>query len=156
MKKILLTLCIVLIYQIAFCQNFDELSKYEFTTEESYTTGEDKVLACVNYLFENPADQDKLSRVIGIQYILKWMEGTPNYTFSIGEEVMKLSNGNKDIFGLHLVAMTKVALENKESNLSEEELATKAKNLVIDYCSNPQNKMKPSKEIKKIIKRKKN
>ncbi|WP_203255915.1 hypothetical protein [Hyunsoonleella ulvae] len=138
----------------AFSQNFEALSKYEFNEVESYKTEQDKVLECANYLFNNPSNKDELNRLTAIQYIMKWMEGTPAYTFEIGDKAMELTKGNSDLLGLYLAGMTKVVLENKGEALDSSQIHDKTESLLVSYCANSDNKMKPSKKIKKLIKNK--
>lgn len=97
MKRIILIIAVALLWNISLSQNFSELTEYEFKTVESYKSGENQVLKCANYLFNNPADQAELNRLYSIQYIIKWMTGTPDYTFEIGENAMELTKGNSDL-----------------------------------------------------------
>ena len=81
------------------------------------------------------------------------MEGTPDYTFEIGKEAMDLTKGNNDLLGLYLAAMSKVVLDEKgDEKLSNEQIYNQAEEILVNYCSDPDNKIKPSKKIKKIIK----
>lgn len=156
MKKIILIIAIAFAHNLSFGQNFKELAKYEFKTVESYETEKNNVLICANYLFNNPANQSELNRLTSIQYIMKWMEGTPDYSFEISEKAMELTKGNSDLLGLYLAAMSKVVLENKDEELNNQEVYDMAEEILVNYCSNSNNKMKPSKKIKKIIKSRKN
>jgi hypothetical protein len=155
MKKFLLIIAIAFAHQFSFGQNFSELANYEFKTAESYQTEKGKVLLCANYLFNNPANQAELNRLTSLQYIIKWMEGTPDYTFEIGQKAMELTKGNSDLLGLYFAAMSKVVIENKEGELSNEEIYNRAEELLVNYCADSSNKMKPSKKIKKLIKSRK-
>jgi hypothetical protein len=155
MKNIILILVFVFTFNISFGQNFKQLASYEFETEESYKTEESKVLLCANYLFNYPSNQGELNRLTSTQFILKWMMGTPDYTFDVGEKAMELTKGNSDLFGLYMAAMSKVVIENKGEELSQDEIYNRAEELLVEYCSNSENKMKPSKKIKKTIKKKK-
>jgi hypothetical protein len=152
MKKIILLIVIGFISNLSTGQNFNELDNYEFKSVESYRTEESKVLLCANYLFNNPANKSEMNRLIAIQYIMKWMMGSPDYTFEIGEKSMELTKGNDDLLGLYMPAMSKVVIENKGEKLNNEEIYNQAEEILVNYCSNSDNKMKPSKKIKKIIK----
>ncbi|GGD15547.1 hypothetical protein [Flavobacterium orientale] len=152
MKKIILIIVLIFASTLSFGQNFKELAAYEFKSAESYETEKSKVLMSANYLFTTPADLNELNRLHAIQYIMKWMEGTPEYTFEIGEKAMELTKGNSDLLGLYLAAMTKAVLDNKEKPLSNDEIYNQAEELLVNYCSDSNNKMKPSKKIKSIIK----
>lgn len=153
MKKIILSLIMIAFCSLTFCQNFSELSKYEFKKVENYKTEQDKVLNCANYLFKNPANKNDLNRLTALQYIMKWMEGTPDYTFEVGGKAMELTKGSSDLLGLYFAAMTKVVLENKEKKLETSEIYKRSEKILVDYCSVKSNKMKPSRKIKKIIKK---
>ena len=155
MKKIILIFALTFSFNITIGQNFTQINNYEFETEESYNTEKNKVLMCADYLFNNPSNKAEANRLISIQYILKWMTGTPDYTFDLGEKSMELTKGNSDLLGLYMAAMSKVVIENKDEKLDAEEIYNRAEELLVNYCSNSENKMKPSKKIKKIIKSKK-
>jgi hypothetical protein len=137
---------------MSFGQNFGELAKTEFKSKESYKPAESQVLICANYLFGNPANQAELNRLSAIKYIFKWMEGTPDYTFDIGANAMKLTDGNSDLLGLYMAAMSKVVLENTNQKLSSDEIYSQSEKIVVKYCSIADNKVKPSKKIKQLIK----
>ncbi|WMI67466.1 hypothetical protein [Mangrovimonas sp. YM274] len=152
MKKLLLLMALVLACPFAKAQDFSKLNNYEFKTAESYQPQEDNVLLCANYLFNNPANQNEMNRKISIQFITKWMTGTPNYDFVLDENVLELTKGNDALFGLYMAAMTKVVLEHKGTTLSPDQVYQQVENILVDYCANEENNMKPSKKIKKLIK----
>ena len=156
MKKIILTFSIAFTSHLSFGQDFNKLAKYEFETTESYESEKTNVLLCANYLFNNPVNQEKLNRLTSIQYIMKWMEGTPEYTFTIDEKAMELTKDNIDLVSLYLAAMAKVCIEHRDGNLKNEEIYNMAEEMLVNYCSNPNNKIKPSKKIKKIMKERNN
>ena len=155
MKKIILVITILLVSHVSIAQNFDELENYEFKSVESYKTEQGKVLLCANYLFNNPANKSELNRLTSIQYIMKWMMGTPDYTFEIGGKAMELTKGNDDLLGLYMAAMSKVVIENTDGKLSNDEIYNKSEEILVNYCSKPDNKMKPSRKIKKMLKSRK-
>ncbi len=152
MKKSTILFCLTLACNVAFGQDFSKLANYEFKTADDYSPAEKQVLACANYLFENPANEEELNRLYAVQYIMKWMTGTPDYTFQIGNEAMSLTKGNTDLLGLYMAAMSKVVLENEGEKLTDKEVYNRSERLMVDYCGNAANKMKPSKKIKGILK----
>ncbi len=152
MKKIIFIVIITLFCNISFGQNFSELAEFEFESAESYKPAESQVLLCANYLFDNPTNIAELNRLNSIQYIMKWMTGTPDYTFDIGEKAMELTKGNSDLLGLYMAAMSKVVIENNDGKLSSDGLYTRAEKILVDYCSVSENNIKPSKKIKKLLK----
>lgn len=152
MKKIIFIALLALTSTMSFGQNFSELAKTEFKSKESYKPAESQVLTCANYLFSNPANQAELNRLNAVLYIIKWMSGTPDYTFDLGENAMKLTDGNSDLLGLYMAAMSKVVLDNNTQKLSSDEIYSQSEKIVVKYCSIADNKVKPSKKIKQLIK----
>lgn len=152
MKKIIFIALLTLTSTISFGQNFSELANSEFKSAESYKPAESQVLTCANYLFNNPANQEELNRLNAIQYIMNWMSGTPDYTFEIGEKAMDLTDENSDLLGLYIAAMSKAVLENTTEKLSNDEIYDRAEKILVKYCAIADNKIKPSKKIKKLLK----
>jgi hypothetical protein len=152
MKKIILIALLTLTYTMSFGQNFSELAKTEFKSKESYKPAESQVLTCANYLFSSPANQAELNRLNAIQYIIKWMSGTPDYTFDLGEKAMNLTGENSDLLGLYMAAMSKVVLENSTQKLNSDEIYNQSEKIMVQYCAVADNKVKPSKKIKQLIK----
>lgn len=152
MKKTIFIILLALFCNLSFAQNFSELDNAKFDSAESYKTAEKQVLSCANYLFDNPIDKEELNRLKSIQYIMKWMSGTADYTFDLGQKAMELTNGNSDLVGLYMAAMSKVVLENNNQKWSSDELYNEAEKILVKYCANSENKIKPSKKIKKLLK----
>lgn len=152
MKKIIFIALITLSHTMSFGQNFTELANTEFKSAESFKSAENQVIACANFLFSTPANQAELNRLKAIQYIIKWMTGTPDYTFDLGEKAMKLTDGNSDLLGLYMAAMSKVVIENTAEKLSSDEIYSQSEKILVKYCAISDNKMKPSKKIKQLIK----
>ena len=152
MKKYILILVFNFMAIYAFSQDYSKLSSFEFKNAKDYANAKPQVLECANYLLDNPININESNRLISVQYILKWMEGTSEYTFSIGEKAMELTKGKSELFSLYLTTMTKVVLENPDEKLTDTQIHEKTQEYLIKYCSNPDNKLKPSKAMKKIIK----
>lgn len=152
MKKIIFIFLITLTSTMTFGQNFSELANVELKSKESCKSAESQVLTCANYLFSTPADQAELNRLNALKFIMKWMEATPDYTFDLGEKAMKLTNGETDLLSLYMAAMSKVVLENTAGKLSSDEMYNQAEKILVKYCAVADNKIKPSKKIKQLIK----
>jgi len=152
MKKIIFIALIALTSTMSFGQNFSELANVELKSKESCKSAESQVLTCANYLFSTPADQAELNRLNALKFIVKWMEATPDYTFDLGEKVMKLTNEDTNLFGLYMAAMSKVVLENTSGKLSNDEIYNQSEKILVNYCAVADNKIKPSKKIKQLIK----
>lgn len=152
MKKNIFIALVLLSCSMSFGQDFSELANAKFKTKDSFKSAENQVLESANYLFNNPSNKEELNRLNAIKFIMKWMEGTPDYTFDLGEKAMKLTDGNSDLLGLYMAAMSKVVLENTSGKLSSDEIYNRSEKIIVNYCSIDDNKIKPSKKIKQLLK----
>ncbi len=152
MKKVFTLLLIVICSVSSYSQAYNELGDYKFESVDSYKKAEPQVLECANFLFKTSAKKEELKRANAKKYILNWMQGTPDYTFELGNEVLELTKGNPELLGLYMAAMSKLVIENSGTPLNSSELYNLSEKLLVDYCANEENEIKPSKKIKKLIK----
>ena len=80
------------------------------------------------------------------------MEGTPDYTFSIGETVMGLTDGDLDLMGIYFAAACETAIQNKNSDKTAEQTNQEAIKKFVTYAANKSNNVHPNKDLKKAIK----
>lgn len=151
MKKVIVCLVLVFSSLNLFAQDFTSLDINSLQTAEDYEKAEPKVLECSTFLLNTPFEANNLNRLSAMSYILKWMEGT-HYTFSIDTQAVELTDKNDDLLGLYLTTMPKVVLENKGANLSNDEIHNRVVALLIAYCKDEKNNMKPTKKLKQLMK----
>jgi hypothetical protein len=151
MKKVFLCLVLVFGSLNLMAQDFTSLNVNSLQKMEDYVKAEPKVLECSTFLLNTPYEANNLNRLSAMNYIMKWMEGT-DYTFNIDSKAVELTEGNNDLFGLYMTTMPKVVLENKGVNLSTDEIHNRVVDLLIAYCKNEKNNMKPTKKLKKLMK----
>lgn len=135
-------------------QDFAAYNQLSMSAPNDYKVLETKVLEAANYLFSHPANENESNRLRALSFIIKWMEGTPDYTFSIGQEANELTKGNSNLFGLYLAAMSKTVLDNLDQPLNDADIHERSAQLLVDYVGNEQNGIKPNKAIKKLLKEK--
>jgi len=154
MKYTLTALVLLFMVSITSAQSFKELADTQFTSTQQYKTSEQNVIHSVDYLFTTPNTKNE-NRALALQFIMKWMQGTPNYTFNINQKVSTLTEGNENLLELYKAGMAKISIENKDKTLSSDALYLKTGQLLATYCANKRNKMKSTAELKKIVKNKK-
>ncbi len=155
MKKIILFIAVQLVTITVFSQDYSILDKDNLKTPEDFQNAESTVLECSNYLLSNPIDKEVQNRLDAFQYLFQWMEGTPDYTFTISEEAVDLMKGDPEMLTLYFASLSKTVLDAKNPEISNEQIQEQATEHLINYCSNPENNLKPTKPIKKLIKSKK-
>ncbi len=154
MKKSICLISIILLSLNGFGQNFSQLNNQKLKTSQDFKQAEDNALEASNYLLNTPYNKNDVNRLYAIQYVIKWMEGTPDYTFSIGSKAMTLTKGSDKLLSLYFAAMTKAVLENKGTKLTDDQIYYESEAYLVDFCANPKNNLKPSKAIKKILRKK--
>ena len=113
------------------------------------------MLSCANYLLNNPIDKEDLIRKTTFTYLFKWVEGTPEHTFSLDEEVVLLTGNDKDLLTIYFSALAKTVLEEPGEQSTDEEIQEQAIQYLLDYCSDPENHLKPTKRMNKMSKKNK-
>jgi len=81
------------------------------------------------------------------------MEGTADYSFSIGTDFIELCKGNKDLGTIYMACLVNVATSSEYSNKSSVALSKNAKEVFLDYCAKKTNNVKYNKAIKKALKK---
>lgn len=148
MKKPLMILLISLFSFYSFGQSIYSDIKLEEKTD--YQLAEPAVLKASNYLFTSKYDKDDLERLYAIEFIMKWMGGTPDFNFEMNEKFTRPFIQDTDLLGLYMGALVKFVLENKEAAKDANTANLKAVKMVIDYSSKPANNLKQTGELKKL------
>ncbi len=152
MKKILFLLLLSTFCKISYSQNLPDFSSIKLETKDDYNSiANSAALQAANYLFTTPFEKQNIDRLKSIQYIIKWMSGTPDYNFSLDEQATKFAKKNDDLLALYMAAMTKYVLENKADSKDQNKIKLNAIKLIIAYVKDPNNKVIINNELKKII-----
>lgn len=152
-KHLLLGFMLFLIAGTAMSQDYSKLSKIKLKKADDYAQYDSLVLECANYIMgssmeENMKDMNHLN---ALQFMMRWMQGTPDYTFMIDESTTKVMKNNDEALLILLSAFMKYTLENKEAAKDPGNMKYNAFLLFANYCENPDNKVKQTKEIKRLI-----
>lgn len=155
MKK---ALFIVSLFTCSFClaQSRPDYEKIKLEKKEDIRAADTFALVASGYLLSNPYDKNSLQRLEALQFIIKWMEATPDYSFTLEAVATKIMKGNDDLLGLYLAAMTKYCLENKAASRDEKLVRLNAITMLLNYCENENNNMKMTKQLKKLSEAKAN
>lgn len=152
MKKLIFGLLFGLLSTISFAQHLPDFDAIKLEKSEDYNaTANDAALQAANFIFSTPLEKNDPGRLKSLQYIIKWMTGTPDYSFSLDEQATKFAKKNDDLLGLYMAAMTKYVLENKENSKDQNMVKLNAVKLIIAYAKDEKNKVKINTELKKAI-----
>ncbi len=119
-------------------------------TPANYRTAETSVLKAVNYLFNSKYDKEDLDRLYAIEFITKWMGGTPDYNFEVTENFTRPFMEDTDLLGLFMAGIAKYTLEHKAQAKDINKVNLSAAKMIIDYSSKSANNLKQTGELKKM------
>lgn len=149
MKKIFIAL-LVFCCNHSFCQITPNYDNIKLVDKTDYQVAEPSVMQAANYILSTPFEKNDLTRLRSLQFIIKWMTGTPDYSFSLDDVASKIAKGNDNILGVYMVCMTKYCLENKASSKDLGLVKLNSLKLLIAYCDDSKNNLKPTKQLKKL------
>ena len=148
--KLLFSILLLFVAVSLFSQNSSQYDNIPLTTSSEFRRAEPQVMLAADYVYTSPIDKDDKHRTNSIRFIMKWMQGTSDYSFPIDETVTKVTKNDNDLFGIYIACLAKYALQ-KGKGADREEVKINAFELLADYCENPNNNYKVRGEIKKLI-----
>lgn len=152
MKYLFFSLLLLLTINDSFSQSLPKYDEIKLETKEDFNdAANDAALKASTYLLSTPMDSKSIDRLKSLQYIIKWMTGIPDYTFTLDEQATKFAKNNDDLLGLYMAAMTKYVLENKSESKNQNTIKLNAVKMIIAYAKDMKNNVKINKELKKVI-----
>jgi len=150
MKKVFLALAVLFsVYVNGQTVPDFELIKLEKTAD--YKAAEPFAFQTAVYMLSTPVSKDNSeNRLKSVQFLVKWMSGTPDYSFVMDGTTAKIGGDNKDIFGIYMAAMIKYSIDNKDVSKDAKQVKLNAITMLIDYCENKNNNVKMTKQLKKL------
>ena len=148
MKYCCLTILSLLFSFFVFAQS--PYGDVKLEAPEDYRIAEPSVLKATNYLFTTKYDKDDLERLYAIEFIMKWMGGTPDYDFVLSENFTKPFLHETDLLGFYMAAIAKFILENKTQAKETTKVNISAAKMIIDYSNKAANNLKQTGELKKM------
>lgn len=149
MKRSILLISILVIVSSIQAQ-FSYLNDVKLEGESDVQEYSETVLDCCDYLLLTPYDKKDVERQAASDFIVRWTQVHPNYEFELTEDVKLITEENEVLLSLYTTCCAKHFLESENASILQE-LQSEAFDTFLSYCSNPMNKMKLTKEIKKRI-----
>lgn len=150
MKKIILSAALLLSLSSAFAQTaLPDFSKFPVATPKEATAANQNALQTANYLLSNAVDNVKLDRMTAAGYLMRWMEESPDFTFSFDGNFAAVSK-EVEISAIYIATMAKYQIENKKKTVTADESVTIWENFA-KYIADPANNVKPKGKVKKLV-----
>lgn len=149
MKNLLLITVFIFTSLILKAQEVPDYAAIKLEAKADYTPEADKAaLSAATYLLSMPLDKENMSRQKSARYLVRWMTGSPTYSFSLGEPVTKISKGNPDLLMVYMAGMAKFCLENPLECKEDKKVKLKAVQTMLKYCKDFH--VKQNNELKKM------
>ena len=149
MKKLGL-LFVVFITIHSFGQTIPDFDLIKLEKVADFKPAEPFALQTANYLLSTPVKKEDANRQKSVQFIVRWMSGTSDYSFNLNEAIDRIGKTNPDLLGIYMAAMTKYSLENKDSAKDPKLVKLNAMTMLLNYCENKDNNLKLTKPLKKL------
>jgi hypothetical protein len=149
MKKLVFFL-FLFSYSFSYSQDLPKFDEIKLEQSADYQAADPFALKASTFLLSTPFEKNNVDRLKSLQFIIKWMSGTPDYSFTLDNVASKIIKGNDDLLGLYMACMTKYCLENKSSAKDGKLVKLNSIKLLLNYCENPANNLKMTKQLKKL------
>lgn len=152
MKNLFLSFVFISLSLVTFSQDYSTLKSISLQDSLECKKAEPQVMECSNYLLSKPCIED-LNSLNAISFLMKWMEQTPEYSFSFDRVIFKSIDSDLMLSGRYIACQVKTAINDKPKSYNKD-FESKYITQFLEYCENPQNKVKVSSKINKLIKAK--
>lgn len=140
MRKIILFLFLFFSTMIySYAQEFPSIKHIKLNKKSHFKSAEPEIIKLVNYLFETPIDTKNYSRKEAGEFLIKWMNGTPDYIFVLEDKETVYFNTDADLMLVYMASVTKYMLENK-SEKDQKAIVLGAMKLALTYLNQQENK----------------
>jgi len=152
MKGLILGLVFGLLSNLSFAQTLPDFDAIKLDKKEDFdSTADIAALQAANFLLSTPVEKSNIDRLRSVQYIIRWMSGTPDYSFTLDDQATKFAKKNDDLLGLYMAAMAKYVLENKADSKDQNKIKLNTVKMIIAYATDEKNKVKINSELKRAI-----
>ncbi|TLX73912.1 hypothetical protein E9993_13975 [Labilibacter sediminis] len=149
-KSIILLVTLILCGTLAKAQ-FSHLKDVKLQSAKDYTEYTEQIFDCSDYILLTPYDKKDKERTTAINFVTRWLEGSPEYSFFISDNIKVITEERDDLLGLYTTCYAKIIVENEGAITNHEKIENLAINSLLEYCGNQINKVKPTKEMKNLI-----
>jgi len=147
--KISLVIFTLLFSISAFAQTLPNFDAIKLEKAPDYKLAEPYALQTANYLLSTPFKKENKDVMNSLRFMGKWMNGTPDYSFSVADMEDKIGRDN-DLLGLYMISKAKYILENKANAKDPKVVKLNAVILLLNYCSKKENSIRMTKQLKKL------
>ncbi len=151
MKKIILSLLLFCCVTV-FAQPRPIYKSVPLDKAEDYPKADPFALQACDHILKTTYKSGNTGALNEISFMIRWMEGSPDFTFTLDEVATKLMKGNDDMLPIFMACMGKFALENRADAKDAKKMNLGAVKLLIAYVEDPNHSdFKITKALKKLV-----
>jgi hypothetical protein len=149
MKKLFIIcwLCVA-VNATLFAQSPPAFDQVKLKKNKDFKLAEPIIQQTANYLLTTPIDRDTSRRLHSAEFLMKWMEGTPDYTFILNENTTKYYSNDINLMAVYIAALCKAAVQ--KPGIDTKTLNISAVKILLDYAGNTGNDVKWTDELKEL------
>ncbi|MCC5931494.1 MAG: hypothetical protein JJU28_19760 [Cyclobacteriaceae bacterium] len=151
MKYILSLSLIILFCDYGLSQNFSVYKDFKFARPEQYREQEQMALEASKFILSTKHTQENTERLYAIQFMMKWMEGTPDHNLEIKPWLAGIMKTDQFLYPVGLAALTRVALDEKLGKPEGDKFQLEAANLIADYVGTKEYSIRARSTVKKFM-----
>lgn len=133
----------------SYAQDLPSLKHIKLNKNAHFRTSEPITLKVITYLLETPINKKNKSRTEAGQFLLKWMDGTPDFTFYLEEKETNFFNTDADLMLMYMASLTKFSLENPAVK-DQKSLVIGAMSILLPYLDKQEDKKSWSRELTQL------
>ena len=148
MKRILLICLFVFAGGNLFAQALPQFNQIKLQDNKDYKLAEPQVVQTADFILATPIDTNSTLRTTAAQFLMKWMDGTPDYTFTLDENSTRSFLQNNDLMMVYVASMAKYAIQTKPR--TSKDITIHAIRNLLAYINNPSNNVKKTDDLKQL------
>jgi hypothetical protein len=147
MRKFLIIPCFFVTSLISHAQSTPNYASFKLEVKEDYTAEVDKAaLQAATQILSTPDNDKNISRLEAVQFLIRWMTGTPTDKFTLDNRAGKVAK--QDLLIVYMAGMAKYCLENPSEGNNEKLVELNAVKSLLGYCG--QHGIKLTGELKRF------
>jgi hypothetical protein len=131
---------------VSYSQEFPKVKNIKLNKKSHYKSAEPEILKLVNYLFETPINSKNYTRKEAGEFLIRWMNGTPDYVFVLEDKEIKYFNTDADLMLVYMAGLTKFTLQHPTIK-DQKKLIIGTMKLVLPYLDQQEDKKNWSNQL---------
>jgi hypothetical protein len=148
MKRILLVCVLAFVGCHLLAQSLPQFDQVRLQKNKDFKLAEPTVLQTAEFITSTPIDKNTDAKTIAAQFLMKWMDGTPEYTFTLDENSTRSFLQNNQLMMVYIASMAKYAIQNKQRN--SKLITINAIKSLLAYINDPANNVKKTNDLKEL------